>query len=88
MKIEENVASLKQQLSSFKIDLGSIKELLDVNVITAKKVKYVTGSSTSSYTTNTDIADKIWLPSFREMYGVTTACYTVVDCQHFFVQFL
>lgn len=38
MKIEENVASLKQQLSNFKIDLGSIKELLDVNVTTAKKL--------------------------------------------------
>ena len=38
MKIEENVASLKQQLSNFKIDLGSIRELLDVNVTTAKKL--------------------------------------------------
>ena len=39
------------------------------NVITAKKIKYVTGTSTSSYTSNTDIADSIWLFSEREMYG-------------------
>ena len=39
------------------------------NVITAKKVKYVTGSSTSSYSLNDDIEDKIWLFSQREMYG-------------------
>ena len=32
MKTEENIALIKQQLSDFKIDLGSIKELLDVNV--------------------------------------------------------
>ncbi len=37
MKSEENIALLKQELSDFKIDLGSIKELLDVNVTTAKK---------------------------------------------------
>lgn len=30
MKTEENIALIKQQLSDFKIDLGSIKELLDV----------------------------------------------------------
>lgn len=38
MKSEENIALLKQELSNFKIDLGSIKELLDVNVTTAKKL--------------------------------------------------
>ena len=38
MKTEENIALIKQQLSDFKIDLGSIKELLDVNVTTAKKL--------------------------------------------------
>lgn len=38
MKSEENIALIKQQLSDFKIDLGSIKELLDVNVTTAKKL--------------------------------------------------
>ena len=38
MKSEENIALLKQELSDFKIDLGSIKELLDVNVTTAKKL--------------------------------------------------
>ena len=39
------------------------------DAIVAKKIKYVTGSSTSSYTQNVDIADKIWLFSDREMYG-------------------
>ncbi len=38
MKIEENIALIKQELSSFKMDLGSIRELLDVNVTTAKKL--------------------------------------------------
>ena len=36
MKSEENIALIKQELSSFNMDLGSIKELLDVNVTTAK----------------------------------------------------
>ena len=41
------------------------------NVITAKKVKYVTGSSYTSgnYYLNDDISDKIWLFSNRELYG-------------------
>ena len=39
------------------------------NVITAKRIKYVTGSSRSSYSLNNDIVDKIWLFSEREMYG-------------------
>ncbi|MBR2784900.1 MAG: InlB B-repeat-containing protein [Clostridia bacterium] len=40
------------------------------NVITAKKVKYVTGTSTSSYNSNnTPLVDSIWLFSNREMYG-------------------
>ena len=39
------------------------------NVITAKKVKYVTGSSEGNYSLNDDITDKIWLFSNREMYG-------------------
>ena len=39
------------------------------NVITAKKVKYVTGSSSSNYSLNDDITDKIWAFSQREMYG-------------------
>ena len=38
MKNEENIALIKQELSDFKIDLGSIKELLDVKVTTAKKL--------------------------------------------------
>ena len=38
-------------------------------VITPKKIKYVTDTSTSSYTLNDDIADSIWLFSDREMYG-------------------
>ena len=38
MKSEENIALIKQELSDFKIDLGSIKELLDVKVTTAKKL--------------------------------------------------
>ncbi|MDY6028813.1 MAG: F0F1 ATP synthase subunit alpha [Acidaminococcaceae bacterium] len=38
MKSEENIAALKQQLSNFNIELGSIKELLDVTVTTAKKL--------------------------------------------------
>ena len=39
------------------------------NVITAKKLRYVTGSSSSNYSLNDDIADKIWAFSHREMYG-------------------
>ena len=39
------------------------------NVITAKKVRYVTGSSSSNYSLNDDITDKIWAFSQREMYG-------------------
>ena len=38
------------------------------DVITPKKVKYTTGTS-SNYTLNDDIADKIWLFSDKEMYG-------------------
>ena len=38
MKKEENIALLKQELSDFKMDLGSIKELLDVKVTTAQKL--------------------------------------------------
>ena len=40
------------------------------NVITAKKVSYVT-KSTSNYTQNSDIYDNIWLFSDREIYGST-----------------
>ena len=50
------------------------------NLITAKKIKYVTGTSYSegNYTVNDDIADKIWLLSSREInasanYSGTTA---------------
>lgn len=39
------------------------------DVITPKKIKYVTGTSTSSYRLNDNIADPIWLFSEREMYG-------------------
>ena len=41
------------------------------NVITAKKVRYVTGSNYTSgnYSLNEDITDKIWAFSEREMYG-------------------
>ena len=41
------------------------------NVITAKKVRYVTGSNYTSgnYSLNEDITDKIWAFSQREMYG-------------------
>lgn len=38
MKIDDNIALIKQELSDFKIDLGSIKELLDVKITTAKKL--------------------------------------------------
>ncbi len=38
------------------------------NVITAKKVKYVTGDQ-ADYVINDDICDKIWLFSKREVYG-------------------
>lgn len=38
MKNEENIALIKQELSNFQINLGSIRELLDVNVTTAKKL--------------------------------------------------
>ena len=37
--------------------------------ITAKQVKYVTGTSSENYNLNNDITDKIWLFSEREMYG-------------------
>ena len=41
------------------------------NVITAKKVRYVTGSTYTSgnYSLNDDITDKIWAFSNREVYG-------------------
>lgn len=41
------------------------------NVITAKKVRYVTGNSyiNGRYSLNEDIADKIWILSDREMFG-------------------
>lgn len=39
------------------------------SVITPKKIKYVTGTSQSSYSLNDDIADNIWLFSEREVYG-------------------
>ena len=39
------------------------------SVITPKKIKYVTGTSTINYSLNDDIADSIWLFSEREMYG-------------------
>ena len=41
------------------------------NVITAKEVRYVTGSNYTSgnYSLNEDITDKIWAFSQREMYG-------------------
>ncbi len=41
------------------------------NVITAKKIKYVTGTNYTSgnYNLNADISDKIWLLSDREMCG-------------------
>ncbi len=38
MKIDDNIALIKQELSDFKIDLGSIRELLDVKITTAKKL--------------------------------------------------
>ena len=38
------------------------------NVITSKRVRYVTGSSMSSYSLNNDITDKIWAFSQREMF--------------------
>ena len=38
MKIEENIALIKQELSDFNMNLGSIRELLDVKVTTAKKL--------------------------------------------------
>ena len=37
-KAEENIALIKQQLSDFKMNMGKIKELLDVKVITASKL--------------------------------------------------
>ena len=38
MKNEENIALIEQELSDFKIDRSSIKELLEVKVTTAKKL--------------------------------------------------
>ena len=38
-------------------------------VITPKKIKYATGTSSSSFRLNDDISDSIWLFSEREMYG-------------------
>lgn len=37
-KADENIALIKQQLSDFKMNMGKIKELLDVKVITASKL--------------------------------------------------
>ena len=42
------------------------------NVITPKKIKYVTGSATNNYALNDDISDKIWMFSDREVYGTGT----------------
>ncbi len=39
------------------------------NVISAKKVRYVTGTSKNIYNLNDDITDKIWAFSPRELYG-------------------
>ena len=39
------------------------------NVITAKRIKYVTGTDDVNYTINNDIVDKIWLFSPREEFG-------------------
>ena len=39
------------------------------DAITPKKIRYVTGTSVSSYTVNEDIADSIWLFSQRELNG-------------------
>ena len=44
------------------------------DVISAKKVKYVTGTESSNYSLNENIADKIWLFSQREMYSSATGC--------------
>ena len=55
MKSEENIALIKQELSDFKIDLGSIKELLDVKVTTAKKLTVDEYQSCLLYTS--DAAD-------------------------------
>ncbi|MBR2786739.1 MAG: VWA domain-containing protein [Clostridia bacterium] len=50
------------------------------NVITPKKVKYVTGRSTSDYdATNTPLVDSIWLFSNREIYG--TAKYSGIKTE-------
>ena len=38
-------------------------------VITPKKIRYVTGTSENNYTLNDDIEDSIWLFSAREVYG-------------------
>ncbi len=48
------------------------------NVIIAKKVKYVTGSSTSDYSLNV-LEDKIWLFSEREIYGTGQYCGTTTE---------
>lgn len=40
MKNEENIALIEQELSDFKIDRSSIKELLEVKVTTAKKTDF------------------------------------------------
>ena len=42
------------------------------NVITPKKIKYVTGSAINDYALNDDISDKIWMFSEREVYGTGT----------------
>ena len=39
------------------------------SVITAKKVKYLTGTAQNNYVINENISDKIWLLSEKEMYG-------------------
>ena len=44
------------------------------NIITAKKIKYATGTSSSNYIINSDISDKIWLFSQRELFGPGRLC--------------
>ena len=63
---DKNLSSLTCLYSCIQSDLSS--------VIIPKKIKYVTGTSKSSYTQNSDIADPIWLFSDREMYGTGEDC--------------
>ena len=56
--------NLSESNSLFSCIAGELK-----NLITSKRVRYVTGTDEDHYTRNEDIVDKIWLFSPREVFG-------------------